>query len=239
MNRLRLRGSALVLAAGLMLSGLPCLAEGLPEPPSTLTLDQAIARALAHNPQILEAEAQVHAAEAGSRTAKLSPLRSASANFAFNTPFMPNTGGYMPGSGAYLTLNLGDILSTPFTMQAADAQLDGARQALRQTQLQVVSATTEAYSAWITQQKMLALKKDAIQASQSDSMVIQRLFGRGTATISDVMKARLGVSQSQAELVEAEGQYNKTWAALVAQMGDTSFLDHRRATRNDRRMAKR
>ncbi len=222
---------ALALTASLMLLAGPAVAQGLPEPPAGLTLDQAIAKALANNPTIKAAKAEVDRAEGESATTKLYPLRGVAANIGMNTTVPPAGAIPAPAAGAWVTLNLGDLLSTPAQVQAANARLEAARQNLRATQLAVVAATTEAYAAWITQQKLLALRSDAIKSSQSDVLVVQRLFGRGTATISDVMKARLAVSQSQADLVQAEGEYNRSWATLVQQMGDTAWLANSKAKR--------
>ncbi|HEY9857136.1 MAG TPA: TolC family protein [Stenomitos sp.] len=215
---------ALALAASLTILALPAVAQGLPEPPAGLTLDQAIEKALANNPALQAARAEVSRAEGEAASTKLYPLRSLAANVGINSTVPPQNGLPAPAAGAWITLNLGDLLSTPAMMQTADARLEAARQNYRAAQLAVVSAVTEAYAAWITQQKLLALRQDAIKSSQSDVLVVQRLFGRGTATISDVLKARLAVSQSQADLVQAEGLYNKTWATLVQQMGDTTWL---------------
>lgn len=228
MSRLPL---ALALATSLTLLAGPAVAQGLPEPPAGLTLDQAIAKALANNPTLRASRAEISRAEGEAASTKLYPLRSLAANVGVNSVLPPQGGLPAPAGGAWVTLNLGDLLSTPAMMQSANARVEAARQNYRATQLAVVAATTEAYAAWITQQKLLALRQDAIKSSQSDVLVVQRLFGRGTATISDVMKARLAVSQSQADLVQAEGEYNRSWATLVQQMGDTAWLANVKAKR--------
>lgn len=222
---------ALALALSLTTMALPAVAQGLPEPPAGLTLDKAIEKALANNPTLRAAKAEVDRAAGEAATAKLYPLRSLAANVGVNSTLPPQGGIPAPAGGAWVTLNLGDLLSTPAVIQSADARVEAARQNFRAAQLAVVAATTEAYAAWITQQKLLALRQDAIKSSQSDVLVVQRLFGRGTATISDVMKARLAVSQSQADLVQAEGLYNKTWATLVQQMGETGWLSAKTSKR--------
>lgn len=222
---------ALALGASLTLVAGPAKALGLPEPPAGLTLDQAIEKAMANNPALLAARAEVSRAEGEAATTKLYPLRSLAANVGLNTNVPPQGAIPAPVAGAWVTLNLGDLLSTPAMMQQANARVEAARQNYRAAQLAVVATVTEAYAAWITQQKLLALRQDAIKSSQSDVLVIQRLFGRGTATISDVLKARLAVNQSQVDLVQAEGNYNRAWATLVQQMGDSSWLSGNKAKR--------
>jgi outer membrane protein TolC len=204
---------------------LPARAAGLPEAPPTLTLDQALTRALANNPQLRAARNEEKRAEAEATQARFYPLRNLNANLGYAGSIPPQPGLNPTTAGAYLTFNLGDLLSTPAAMQGAQARVESAKEAVRATELQVVANTTAAYAAWSTQQKLLALKQEAIKASQSDVVVVQRLFGRGTATIGDVMKARLAVSQTQVDLVQAEGEYDKAWAVLVQQMGDTSWLN--------------
>lgn len=222
---------ALTLAASLFLIEGQAAAMGLPEPPAGLTLDQALDKALNNNPALAAARADVSRAEGEAAITRLYPLRSLAANVGLNSTVPPQGALPAPAAGAWVTLNLGDLLSTPAAMQSADARVEAARQNYRAAQLAVVRTTTEAYAAWITQQKLMALRQDAIKSSQSDVTVVQRLFGRGTATISDVLKARLAVSQSQADLVAAEGEYNRSWATLVQQMGDTSWLAGSKAKR--------
>ncbi|MNY11047.1 Outer membrane efflux protein [compost metagenome] len=142
-----------------------------------------------------------------------------------NTVVPPANGLPLPAAGAYVTMNLGDFLSTPMVIKGSEARVQAAREGVRQVSLQVVASTTEAYAGWLSQQKLLALRHEAIRSTESDVLVVQRLFGKGNASISEVMKARLAVSQSQADLVASEGAYNRAWAILVQQMGDTEWLD--------------
>ncbi|HEY9898614.1 MAG TPA: TolC family protein [Pantanalinema sp.] len=221
-----------MLVAGAMLAwgSLAALAQALPEPPADLTLDQAITKALANNPQLRAARAELSRAEAEADVAKLYPLRSVSANVGVNTVVPPANGLPLPAAGAYVTMNLGDFLSTPLVLKGSEARLQAAREGVRQVSLQVVASTTEAYAGWLSQQKLLVLRQEAIRSTESDVMVVQRLFGKGNASISEVMKARLAVSQSQADLVASEGAYNRAWAILVQQMGDTDWLEKRPKT---------
>lgn len=215
----------LVTGALLAFTPHPAHALGLPEPPAALTLDQAIAKALANNPQLRQARAELSRAEAEADVAKLYPLRTVSANVGLNTVVPPANGVPLPAAGAYLTMNLGDFLSTPMVIKGSEARLQAAREGVRQASLQVVTTTTEAFAGWLSQQKLLALRQEAIRSTESDVLVVQRLFGKGNASISEVMKARLAVSQSQADLVTAEGAYNRAWAILIQQMGDTEWLE--------------
>lgn len=221
-----------MLVAGAMIAAAPlsALAQGLPEPPAVLTLDQAIAKALVNNPQLRQARAEMARAEAEADVAKLYPLRTLSANVGLNTVVPPANGLPLPAAGAYVTMNLGDFLSTPMVIKGSEARVQAAREGVRQASLQVVATTTEAYAGWLSQQKLLALRQEAIRSTESDVLVVQRLFGKGNASISEVMKARLAVSQSQADLVAAEGAYKRAWAILIQQMGDTEWLEKKPKT---------
>lgn len=221
-----------ILALGLCLgTALPAMAMGLPEPPSHLTLDQAIAHALEHNPQILAARADVARADLEVASARLSPLRTVSANIGLNTLIGTNGGLPAPAGGAYLSINLGDLLATPLVMAGAGTRLTAAKEGLRLTILQVVAATTGAFGTWNSQQRLLALRNEAIRSSQSEVVVTERLFGKGNATLNDLMKARLAASQSMVDLAAAEGEAQRAWALLLVQMGESDWLEPQKKSR--------
>lgn len=204
--------------------GFPCRVEAmaLPEPPENLSLEHALDEAMIHNPQLLASKADLKRVEAEAAATRLNPLRSVSANVGMTSAF---TGLPAPALGAYLTWNLGEWLSMGANSSGADARVEAARQALRATTLQIVLNTTAAHAAWETQQKLLGLRQAAIKSSQSDQLVVERLFGKGTASINDLMKARLASSQTQVDLAQSEGEYRKAWSALLAQMGKTDWAE--------------
>lgn len=214
----------LALALGLMLAA-PAAAAGLPPMPTRLTLDQAFAAALERNPQILAARSEVARADLEVANARLSPLRTVSANVGLNTMIGTNGGVPAPAGGAYLSINLGDLLATPLVMQGAEHRLTAARENLRLTTLQVLAATTAAHAAWLAQQHLLALRTEAIKSNTAEVTVAERLFGKGTATFNELMRARLAVSQSQADLAATEGEVLRTWALLLVQMGDSKWYE--------------
>lgn len=200
----------------------------LPEPPEKLTLEEALESAMQNNPQIKAARAEVARWEGQAFAMSVWPLRAVSANVAMASQLPPGPGGITPPTaGGYLTINVGDLIGGAGMARSALAQVDFAKENLRTIQLQVATAVTEAYSAWQTQSKLLALRQEAIRASKSDVVVVERLFGRGGANVNDLLKARLAVSQSQADLAQAEGEYSRACAALLQQMGDTAWLSKR------------
>lgn len=219
-----MRGVAILLLGLAM----PAEAISLPEPPDGLNLERALDVAMAHNPQLLAAKADLKRVEAEAAAMRLNPMRAVSANVGMNSTF---NGLPAPAIGAYLTWNLGEWLSMGANADGAEARVEAARQALRATTLQVVLTTTAAHAAWETQQKLLGLRQAAIKASQSDQLVVERLFGKGTASINDLMKARLASSQSQVDLAQSEGEYRKAWSALLAQMGKTDWVELKDAGR--------
>lgn len=209
----------------------------IPEPPATLTLEEALTRAMRESPEVKVAESELARAQAEAGSQALWPLRSLTANVSIvrqldgsglglapgQTPGAVGFGG--PTAGAYLTMNVGELIGGAFMMRAAHARMRTAEENLRLVKLQVATGVTEAYAAFSAQKKLMALRREAIKASQSDVVVLERLFGRGGASINDLLKARLAVSQSHVDLLTAEGEYNRAWTTLMQRMGQSDWLD--------------
>jgi len=213
----------------------------IPEPPASLSLPEALARAMRESPEVKVAESELARAEAEAASQALWPLRSLSANVSIvrqlnggglglapgQTPGAVGFGG--PTAGAYLTMNVGELIGGAFMMRSAQARIRTSQENVRLVKLQVATGVVEAYSVWSTQKALLALRQDAIKASQSDVVVLERLFGRGGANINDLLKARLAVNQSQLDLLTAEGEYRLAWTTLLQRMGDAAWLEPRAA----------
>lgn len=209
----------------------------IPEPPANLSLEEALTRAMQESPEVKVAESELARAQAEAGSQAMWPLRSVTANVSIvrqldgsglglapgQTPGSVGFGG--PTAGAYLNLNIGELIGGAFMMRAAHARMVTAEENLRLVKLQVATGVTEAYAAWSAQKKLMALRREAIKASQSDVVVLERLFGRGGANINDLLKARLAVSQSQVDLLTAEGEYNRAWTTLLQRMGQSTWLE--------------
>ncbi len=243
-----IRKTLMALALGFPLLGAPMLsAEAwaaerviIPTPPANLSLEEALARAMRESPEVKVAESELARAQAEAGSQALWPLRSLTANVSIvrqldgsglglapgQTPGAIGFGG--PTAGAYLNLNVGELIGGAFMMRAAHARMVTAEENLRLVKLQVATGVTEAYAAWSAQKKLMALRQEAIKASQSDVVVLERLFGRGGANINDLLKARLAVSQSQVDLLTAEGEYNRAWTTLLQRMGQSAWLEPQR-----------
>lgn len=209
----------------------------LPPPPANLTLSEALARAMRDSPEVQIAESELRRMEGEANSQALWPLRSVTANVSIVRQLNGGAQGLAPGqtpgavgfggptAGAYLTMNVGELIGGLHLRQAALARVETARQNVRQVKLEVATGLTEAYAAWAAQKKLMALRQEAIKASQSDVVTLERLFGRGGASLNDLLRARLAYSQSQADLATAEGDYQRTWTALLQRMGDATWLE--------------
>jgi outer membrane protein TolC len=209
----------------------------LPAPPASLSLSEALARAMRDSPEVRIAEAELMRAEAEAKNQALWPLRSVTANVSIVRQLNGAGSGLAPGqapgavgfggptAGAYLTMNVGELIGGMHMMRAASARVTTARENVRLVKLQVATGLTEAYAAWSAQKKLMALRQEAIKASQSDVVALERLFGRGGASLNDLLKARLAFSQSQVDLLTAEGDYNRAWTTLLQRMGDSGWLE--------------
>ncbi|HEY9765845.1 MAG TPA: TolC family protein [Chroococcales cyanobacterium] len=193
-------------------------ALSLPKEMSDLSVDQAIAIAMQKNPQVLAAQQQVLAAEAQMAQQGNWLVRSLTANLGYN----PN--GLAQG-GIGVAVNVGDLLNGFQQEKIVASNLQIARHNLRQVKLSVAAAVTAASADYQNQKRIAEIRREAIKAAQSDTAVIERLFARGNATIGDLAKVRLNVSQSRIDLSESEGNLQKAWMTLVQQMGDSDWLE--------------
>lgn len=210
---------------GLLVVGLTLLlttpAWGVPKEDTALSLDQAMDIAMKKNPQVLAAQQGVTTAEAQLSQQKNWLLRSITANIGYN----PNIGGFGAQGGLGMAVNVGDLLNGPLQSRVAYSNVETAKQNLRQVRLAVAAQITATYADYTTQRQIAEIRQEAIKAAQNDVKVIERLFARGQASISDVTKVRLAVSQSRIDLSVSEGNLKKAWMALLQQMGETGWLD--------------
>lgn len=198
-------------------------AAALPTP-RDLTLDEALTRALRDSPVVKNAQADYGRALAEARTSWSWALRGIGANIGVVPPI--GSGSWAANAGITVTVNLGEwLVGGPSMMKNSEAQVNVARNNLERSRLEVAAQVTAAYAAYVASRRILALRKEAEAAARQDEAVIKREFTAGNATGADLRRARVTWSQAAAELALAESEVNRTWAALLAVMGDGTWLD--------------
>lgn len=215
------RTSSVILGTLFSLVLFSSAAWAIPKEWKDLTLDQAIDVAMQKNPQVLAAQSQVVGSEAQLAQQHNWLARSITANIGYNP------GNMFAQGGIGIAINVGDLLNGFHQERVVATNLAVAKHNLRQVRLQVAAAITAAYADYQNQKRIAEIRREAIKAAESDATVVERLFTRGNATIGDLAKVRLTLSQSRIDLSESEGSLQKAWMNLVQQMGESDWLERR------------
>lgn len=220
------------MVAGALLAGAgPAAGQEItrPEPVDTVTIQEAVARALDASPQIVQAETGVGTSEFATRQAYASFLPdlslSTGASLSSSERFDPTTGlqvsgqsdSYNAGLSASMDLfsggrNLAAVRSARATVLAAEATLVTRRFA-------VALEAKRAFFAVLRAEELIALNQERIAQAGEQLAAAERRLQAGRATRSDVLRARLQVSNARQGLLNAETQRRTAMYALGRAVG--------------------
>lgn len=209
---------------------------------SSLTLRQAIDRALGHNPQSQSAQADVSAAQAGAsiaRTGLLPRLNMAEdisrgndpvyvfgtllrqqrfSDFALNTLNRPTPIGNFATrlNGQWMLFN---GLETERQIRGARLDVESAQRMSEQVNQGVVLQAVEAYQAVLYAQREIGLAQHAELTAAALLRDAQTRVKSGVALDSDLLSAQVNLAERQQDRIAAEGAIETAWAELEAAMG--------------------
>ena len=225
------RASTYVVAAALLAGAAPGAGQAItrPEPVDTVTIEEAVARALDASPQIVQAETGLGTSEFATRQAYASFLPdlslSTGASLSSSERFDPTTGlqvtgqsdSYNAGLSASMDLfsggrNLAAVRSARATVSAAEATLVTRRFA-------VALEAKRAFFAVLRSEELIALNEERIAQAGEQLDAAERRLQAGRATRSDVLRARLQVSNARQGLLNAETQRRTAMYALGRAVG--------------------
>ncbi len=232
------------LAAGLLVLALslgpcgsaPAAAQpaGSPAAPAgpTLTLDQAVQTALAHNPQITAAQEAVTAAQENVTVARagLAPTLSAtgtgtagSTSGLFTSTGVPVSGGGSVGTtgsaGLTAAWPIYDSGRTRVAVESAEAQVASAGAALRQTQQDIALQAATAFFNVLKAERLATVQEQQLAQAQAQLALSEAQVRAGVAAQSDVIQLQAQVAQAQVNLLSARSQIATTKAALQTVLG--------------------
>ena len=214
----------MVLLAGSALAQQPA---ALPEP---LTVDQAVAFALAHNPAIISAEQNVRIAQSQVRSAQANRLPNVnlSVNGTYN-PSPPSTtfGDTTIQLGQTFSSNLGLVAAQPVwpstrwkaPVASAQANVGLNAEALQRTRQQVVYQTRQSFYQVLGSQQLVEVAKDSVQASKTQLRLAESTVAAGLAAPLDVFQAQAVLSEAEVNLARAQNALDLSRAVLVNQLG--------------------
>jgi outer membrane protein len=252
--RSRLFPPAAVSRAGavavLLLAGVPLLAQQA-NPPSPLTLQQAVAVALEKNPGRKADLAETRAATAGVREARASLLphitfsetgtrgndpvyvfgsklrqqRFTVNDLALNILNTPTPIGNFATRFAG-TWNLFDSFASWRGVHRAERAKEAAAHQLERTDQEIVFRTIESYYGVLLAMKQLEVAEQALKTAQSTLDITRNRVESGLAVQSDFLSAQVQFATRQQELIRARSNLALTRAQLSTAMGvsaDTEF----------------
>ncbi len=186
-----------------------------------LTLDQAVAEALATGPDWMIARASAHAAERrlqGLRGDYLPRLDLAYNRLQFDDHFYPSAYG-LSDLNIRITWSLWDLGRRELSIAQATTQRNVADAVSADLMRAARHDVARAYEAFETARAALDLQLTSVVVAQETFRVQQERYKSGAATILDLLDAQVNLTQAQADLVQAAFVARLAWAGLEAILG--------------------
>ena len=196
------------------------------------TIGGALVKAYLNNPDINTQRAAVRAADEGIPKAEAQglPTLSATGNYGFSYSEFSNLAAAEPGT-AYQTTNprgVGATLSetlynggrTQNGISAAELQVLGAREQLRNTEQNVLLQALTAYMDVIRDAAIVDLNKNNVDVLREQLRQTRDRFNVGELTRTDVAQAEASLAQSQGQELGAEATLAATLARYRQVVGD-------------------
>jgi outer membrane protein TolC len=220
------------------------LALPLSAQPPRLTLQQAVAAALEHNPAQKLAAADMAASEAGFQLSK-SPLlpqiqfsenlargddpvyafgtklrqqRFEASDFGLNSLNRPSplSDFTTSFSGRWVAF---DSLHTQFQIKRASLLKQGVAASAGRTGQEVIYRVVDAYESVLISTREVEVAKHAVETAQALHDLSRNRVDAGLAVESDVLSAKVNLAMRQQELIQAQGTEQTAWAELEAAVG--------------------
>jgi outer membrane protein len=218
-------GPGRLVCALLVIASSAAMAQGR----ETVTLEQAIERALRQNPQMVQARGNEDIAAAAERTAlgNYLPSLSASANTSLNNGAAGTSPALRRGAGAGISLSY-DVF-TGFRRGAqqgqARAQAESARAGLVQDRSSVALAVEQTFFENLRARELEEVAQARVQRAQEGLDAANRKSAAGSGTRSDLLRAELETNTAGRALLDARTQHDTSAYALGRQIGADGAVD--------------
>ncbi|MHB0938926.1 MAG: TolC family protein [Armatimonadota bacterium] len=212
-------------------AGLACAQQPVPAPlPETITVEQAVAYALEHNPSIIVAVQDVQIAQAQVDIARANrrPDVGVSVSGTYNpSPTEVSFGDSTIQLGEKFGSTLGVNVSQPVwpntrwraPIAGATANLGANTEILQRTRETVVYQTRQVFYQVLSAQRLQEVAQESVQAAQTQLRLAESTVAAGYAAPLDIYQARATLADAQVTLARAQNAVDLARAALVTQMG--------------------
>jgi outer membrane protein len=211
--------------------------SGLQQPPELPGLpkdpDQAVAKALNDNPDLIAANLAAKASGFDIKTARASrlPRVAGVANGSYSdflgsvsSPVAPGSQRSV-GAGVQASFPLFQGGSAGAQIRQSQARLSQAQERVIETERGVIAQTRSAYAAWRASNEVIKSSDVAVSANKLALEGVRAENSVGTRTILDILDAEQELLNSQVELVRAQRNSYVAGFTLLASMGDAEYTD--------------
>lgn len=183
----------------------------------SLTMAQAVKKALSDNPRVAAAQAGARAAAEGVKAARgaFGPALGASYSITAAEQPISNTAGRQQAVlRTGLTQELFAGFKTLATWQQAALEAERQKENQRDTDLILVQQVQENYLEFLKAVENIRSARDALERLQSQRQVTEAFFNEGLRPRLDVLQADVDVSRAEAALIQAENTRSTQAARL-------------------------
>ncbi|MGH7530475.1 MAG: TolC family protein, partial [Gemmatimonadales bacterium] len=198
-----------------------------PAPELPLSLPEAITQAAAQGPQYRVAQANERAAAAAYRAQLGEYLPHATLSWShtrFDNKFMPTLTKF-DALTLGVSFPLWDNGRREIALSQARASRDVARAIRQDMDRAVAHDVTAGYDGYRTARATTELAAEAVTVARESFRVQQTRYSAGATTILDLLEAQVGLSQAEAQLVQAQYATRLALAGLESILGRRLFSD--------------
>ncbi len=217
-------------AAACVLAGLAVLAPSSADTQQTMSLEEAVQRALGRSPQMLQQEQAVENAALAERSAWGAFLPNLSANTGGSlrsaNVLDPNTGQIIGGSSDSYSAGLSgrvDIFrggSRFAELDRTDADMQAAVARRESQRFSVALQTKNLFFASLRQSDLLEVSRRRVEQARQNMEIVRARSQVGRATISDSLRARLDLVNARQAVLQGETALRAARFSLGRQIGE-------------------
>lgn len=233
LTRIQAEGNArtargvLANAMGLDAQDAPAIAapaEAVPDAAFERNLGELIAAAKRARPDLIAAEAQVKAAQAGIDVARATGMPSISLNAGNNYNDLSMTGTTRGTSiGVALSIPLFSGFETTYRVRSAEAQLEARTAQREQLAKQVSLDVWRSYYALTTSIESVRAGTDLVASAEASEKVATGRYKAGVGGILDLLNAQSALASARQQNIQALYNWRIAKAALAQSMGQIGF----------------
>ena len=185
------------------------------------SMDDCLAYAAEHRPELMQAKYGVDAAKGALMVARSGhmPQVAASASQAWSDTNWPGDENGNWGVGVNVTLNVFDTGVTLSKIHGAEADLKKAEETYRDTVDSVNLDVRSNYLGLREAEKRISTTKLAVEQADEDYRIAQLRYMSGVGTNTDVLDAQVALTQAKTNYTQALYDYNTSKTALETSIG--------------------